>query len=96
MSIEDKKPDKTELDEKNEKHGDSFAFKVNGIEMFSPQKDLSAGEILKLAKEKGAIPGKPEDYILQGEKDKYENDDLVDLEQDNQSITIPNRPTPVA
>lgn len=96
MSLEDKNPDKTEPDEKNHRQDDSFAFKVNGIEMSSPQEKLFASEVLKLAKQNGAIPGKPEDYILQGEKGKYKNDDLVNLEQDDQFITIPDKPTPVA
>ena len=39
-------------------------FKVNGVEIYTDHQSLLAEEILKLAKEKGAIPGTPEDYIL--------------------------------
>ena len=71
-------------------------FKVNGVEIHTDQESLSAEEILKLAKEKGAIPGNPEDYILQGDKGEYKRDDLVNLKEDNLFIAIPNKPTPVA
>ena len=73
-----------------------FTFKVNGEEIYTDHKSLLAKEILKLAKEKGAIPGNPEDYILQGDKGKYKGDDRVNLKEDNQFITIPNKPTQVA
>ena len=73
-----------------------FKFKVNGEEIDTPDRELSARDILQLAKNKGAIPGNPEDYILQGDKGQYGPDDLVNLEEDNLFITIPNKPTPVA
>ena len=80
---------------KNEENR-SFKLKVNGIEIdVSCQKPI-AKDILKLAEEKGAIPGKAEEYILQGDKGQYKDDDLVDLEEDNLFITIPDKPTPVA
>lgn len=71
-------------------------FKVNGVEIHTDHESLSAEEILKLAKEKDAIPGNPEDYILQGDKGKYKRDDSVNLKEDNLFIAIPNKPTPVA
>ncbi len=71
-------------------------FKVNGVEIHTDHESLSAEEILKLAKEKGAIPGNPEDYILQGDKGVYKGTDHVDLKEDNLFIAIPNKPTPVA
>ena len=71
-------------------------FKVNGVEIRTDRESLSAEEILKLAKEKGAIPGNPEDYILQGDKGVYKRADHVDLKEDNLFIAIPNKPTPVA
>ncbi|MXX14821.1 MAG: hypothetical protein F4Z86_15480 [Gemmatimonadetes bacterium] len=72
-------------------------FKVNGEEIYADHESLLAEEVLKLAKEKGAIPGNPEDYILQGDKGKYKgDDDRVNLEEDNLFIAIPNKPTPVA
>lgn len=73
-----------------------FVFKVNGDEFHTDQQFLTALEILTIAKEKGAVPSKPEDYILQGDKGKYEGSARVDLEQDNVFVTIPNRSTPVA
>ena len=73
-----------------------FTFKVNGVEIHTDHQSLLAKEILELAKEKGAIPGNPEEYILQGDKGKYNGDDSVDLTEDNLFIAIPNKPTPVA
>ena len=71
-------------------------FKVNGVEIYTDHESLLAKEILKLAKEKGAIPGNPDDYILQGDKGEYKGDDRVNLKEDNLFIAIPNKPTPVA
>ena len=74
----------------------SFVMKVNGIEISTDHRFLLAIDILRLAKEKGAIPGKPEDYLLKGDKGTYNSDDRVDLAEDNLFITIPDKPTPVA
>ena len=71
-------------------------FKVNGVEIHTDHESLSAEEILELVKEKGAIPGNPEDYILQGDKGMYKRNDHIDLKEDNLFIAIPNKPTPVA
>ena len=68
-------------------------FKVNGVEMYTDHESLLAEEILKLAKEKGAIPGTPEDYILIGDKGEYKGDNRVNLEKENLFITIPDKPT---
>lgn len=73
-----------------------FTLKVNGTEIDSPHQKLVAHDILELAEKHGAIPSKPEDYILQGDKGEYGWDDWVDLEEDNRFITIPNKPTQVA
>ena len=73
-----------------------FTFKVNGVEIYTDHQSLLAREILELAKEKGAIPGNPEGYILQGDKGQYKQDAQVDLKEDNLFIAIPNKPTPVA
>ena len=78
------------------KPGGSFPFKVNGIEITANTNELRASEILKLAAEHHAMPGKPEEYILQGDKGQYGPDDLVDLLEDSIFITIPSAPTPVA
>ena len=74
----------------------SFTVKVNGIEMTMSTARVVAHDILELAKKNGAIPGKPEDYILQGDKGQYGWDNWVNLEEDNVFLTIPNQPTPVA
>lgn len=73
-----------------------FTFKINGVEIPIEHQKIVAHDILELAEKKGAIPGKPEDYTLQGDKGKYGWDDLVDLEEDDLFIAIPNTPTPVA
>ena len=74
----------------------SFTLKVNGTEITTLHQKLVAHDILELAEKNGAIPSKPEDYILQGDKGEYGWDDWVDLEEDNLFITIRNKPTPVA
>ena len=73
-----------------------FTFKVNGVEIRTDHQSLLAKEILELAKAKGAIPGNPEGYILQGDKGDYKEDERVNLKEDNLFIAIPNKPTPVA
>ena len=83
-----------ELD-KNEGEG-SFEFKVNGLQLEAKTRYLVALGILKLAADRGAMPGKPEEYALQGDKGRYAPDARVDLEEDNQFITIPTTPTEVA
>ena len=76
--------------------GKVFSFTVNGAELQSQFEKLVAFDILKLAKEKHAIPGKPEDCILKGGKSEYKPDEWVDLSEDKVFITIPQGPTPVA
>jgi len=71
-------------------------IKVNGIKIEVKRQKLTAGEILELAKERGAVPGKPEEYVLQGDKGRYGPDDLIDLNEDNIFITLPTAPTQVA
>ena len=73
-----------------------YEIKVNGIEIDVKRQEITAGEILELAKERGAVPGKPEEYVLQGDKGRYGPDDLINLEEDNIFITLPIAPTPVA
>lgn len=80
-----------------EKEGPAaYVLKVNGVEIDTPHQKLVAHDILELAEKRGAIPRKPEDYILQGDKGQYEWDAEVDLEEDRLFITILNSPTPVA
>ncbi|MCY4083111.1 MAG: hypothetical protein OXF54_22915 [Caldilineaceae bacterium] len=74
----------------------SYEIKVNGIEIEVKRQKITAGEILALAKERGAVPGKPEEYVLQGDKGRYDSDDLIDLNEDYIFITLPTAPTQVA
>ena len=74
----------------------SYEIKVNGIKIEVKRQKITAGEILELAKERGAVPGKPEEYVLQGDKGQYDSDDLIDLNEDNVFITLPTTPTQVA
>ncbi len=83
----------TNADKQEEKH---FAFKVNGIEIATTQQRVLAHDILELAKKVGAMPGNPEEYILQGDKGQYGQNAWVDLSEDNVFITIPTTPTQVA
>ena len=73
-----------------------FEFTVNGIQLDSGEQILTAAEILDLARQKGAIPGKPSSYILTGIKRDYAADDKVDLAEDDLFVTVPNTPTQVA
>ena len=83
----------TNPDKQEEKH---YAFKVNGIEIQTTQQRILAHDILELAKKAGAMPGNPEEYILQGDKGQYAQDAWIDLLEDNVFITIPSTPTQVA
>lgn len=73
-----------------------FPLKVNGVDLESPSRTLSALEILEIAKKHGAMPGNPDQYLLQGDKGRYNLSDKVDLAEDSIFITVPNTPTPVA
>lgn len=74
----------------------SFKIKVNGIEIEVKSQELTAHKILELAKERGAVPGNPDEYVLQGDKGRYDPDTLINLEEDNIFITLPTAPTQVA
>ena len=76
-----------------------FTYTVNDVKIESQNEKLTALEILEIAAERGAIDGKPEDYILQSLKDedrKYKPEDTVDLSVDNEFIALQIGPTPVA
>ena len=73
-----------------------FEIKVNGVLIKVAEEKLAAKEVLKRAKDHNAMPGKPEDYELQGEKRLYKLDDEVNFEEDKEFITIPIGPTDVA
>ena len=71
-------------------------YKVNGLQFVSDKQTLTAAEILDHAREKGAIPGKPEGYILKGSKRDYTANEQVDLAEDDLFITVPSTSTQVA
>ena len=76
-----------------------FTYTVNNVKIESQYEKLTGLEILEMAAERGAIEGKPEDYILQSLKDddrKYKPEDTVDLSVDNEFIALQIGPTPVA
>lgn len=75
---------------------ETFTLKVNGIEMQMEHEKVVAHDILELAEKEGAIPGKPENYLLDGDKGRYGWDDPVNLSEDSVFITLRNAPTPVA
>lgn len=73
-----------------------YEFKVNGDEFTTDKADPTALDILRIAKQGGAIPNNPEDYILKGDKGEYRGSDRVNLAEDNVFIAVPSGPTPVA
>ena len=74
----------------------TFEIKVNGVQIKVDVEKLLAKDVLEKAKEHGAMPGKPEDYQLQGQERLYKPDDWVNFEEDKEFITIPIGPTDVA
>ena len=75
---------------------DTFTIKVNGAEMTVSDERVVAHDILELAEKHGAIPGKPDEYELHGDKRVYKWEDMVNLSEDNVFITLRKGPTPVA
>ena len=73
-----------------------FEFEINGIKIETPHQKLVAHDILELAEKHGALPSKPENYTLHGDKGEYKLDDWVDLEEDNKFFTVSTAPTQVA
>ena len=73
-----------------------YEFKVNGEQLSSERQVQTAHWILELAREKGAIPGPPDSYILKASKGDYKGTDSVDLAEDSLFITVPNTSTTVA
>ena len=74
----------------------TFEITVNGVQIKVDVEKLLAKDVLEKAKEHGAMPGKPEDYQLQGQERLYKPDDWVNFEEDKEFITIPIGPTDVA
>ena len=74
-----------------------FAFTVNGTLLESKAEKLVASDILKMARDAGAIP--PEgNYLLQpaGQQQTFQAEGWVDLTQFTEFLAIPDSPTPVA
>ena len=74
----------------------TYEIKVNGVQIKVDQEKLLAERVLEIAKDHGAMPGKPEDYLLQGDKGLYKPNDWVDFREDKEFITIPEGPTDIA
>lgn len=73
-----------------------FKFKINGVEIATDRSRLNAGEVLKIAKERHAISGEVEEYILLGQNREYALVEEVDVVVDDLLVSIPTGPTPVA
>ena len=76
--------------------GVAYPITVNGVEIEVHEKKIAAFRILELAKDHGAIPGDPNEYILKDEDREYQSGDIVDVATDKFFVTILNTPTPVA
>ena len=74
----------------------TIEIKVNGVAIKVDEEKLLAEKVLEIAKQHGAMPGKPEDYLLQGDQHLYKPEDWVNFEEDKEFITIPEGPTDVA
>ena len=74
----------------------TYEIEVNGFQIKLEAEKLLAIDILKLAKEHGAMPGEPDSYLLQGDKQLYKPEDWVDVLDDKVFITVPNTATDVA
>ena len=92
----DKIPDKPDSDESQADKDTLIHFKVNGVELESQFDKLVALDILRMAKEKGAFEGKPEEYVLEEDDRKYKPDDWVELKEGNEYLALPGGSTPVA
>ena len=75
---------------------EKFLIKVNGFAIRTAHERMAAREILELAKKEEAFPGKPEDYLLLGDKGVYGSNDWVNVREDDLFVSIPDKPTPVA
>ena len=75
---------------------EKFLIKVNGLAIHAGHKTMVAHKILELAKAKGAFPGKPEEYMLLGDKGTYNGNDEVNVREDDLFVAISKQPTPVA
>ena len=74
----------------------TYEIEVNGFQIKLEEEKLLAIDILKIAKQHGAMPGEPDTYLLQGDKKLYKPEDWVDVLEDKVFITVPNTATNVA
>ena len=75
---------------------EKFLIRVNGFAIRTAHEQLVAREILELAKKQEAFSGKPEDYLLMGDKGLYGSKDQVNVREDDLFVAISDRPTLVA
>ena len=77
---------------------DTYSITVNDTEIKTQHEKLIAADILKLAKQAGAIPNKPETYFLEtaDETHRFKNEDWVNLQEYKNFITVPTGKTDVA
>jgi len=76
-------------------------FTVNGKDLTqTPGEDLTAEDILRMAKEKGAFTGSLDQYTLEAldgkDEDAYAPDVKVTPKEGEQFLAVPSGPTPVA
>lgn len=69
---------------------------VNGVKVDVPSREISSRELLELAKERKAMPGSVDEYILLGNEGRYEPEALVDVKKDDALLTVPSGATLVA
>ena len=76
----------------------TFTITVNDTDIKTQHEKLVAADILELAAQQGAIPNKPEGYILEtaDESHQFKNEDWVSLQEYKSFITVPNSKTDVA
>ena len=77
---------------------EQFAIEVNGIEIKLNHEKLVAIDVLKLAAERGAFTGNPEEYILESDNPKHEfkSNDWVDFRKYKEFTAERSALTPVA
>ena len=82
----------------DDKPSDHFTITVNGKELKLDHEKLVASDVLKLAKERGAFTGNPEEYVLLSDDPEHEfkNDDWVDFREYKEFTAERSAPTPVA
>ena len=72
-----------------------YIFKVNGRELSTNKTIVGEREILRRAKDAGAVPYEPENYFLLGNNRKYKKGEYINIIEATSFIAIPNTPTMV-